>query len=671
MGLEAPLALLGLCAALLPWLAHRIRRRDLSPVPLPTLALLRKAEAQKRRSRGLADLLLLAVRIALVAAASIAIAAPYATASLSFGDGSVASAAIVIDDSQSMMRREGGETLLALAVERARHALASLPEGSEVALIAGGQRARVLARRGADLALARIVLDRLPQISARAADLKTAVKLAVQQLDAARHPTRRLLVLSDFASHTHLTPEDVRFDGVQVVLQRVGSVPPPANLYFTSVRALPDPAAKGQTSIAIELAAFGETPESVPLSVRSAGRTIASASLRMVAGRAREVIEVPTPDVDSDPTAQLRIDAADAIDVDNAAGALLRASDAVQVMLVNGDPHPASDRDELHYATRALRLVPSSEGTFALRTVDANALAKYDLTLVDVVVLANAEAPDAETARRLVRFVQQGGGLIVSAGDHVQAHAYNAALGEVLPCRIRARAQGAEIALAAPTASKLLPDGPSGLAQAKARKRLMMDCDATIDLRFADGTPALAESAVGHGRSALLAVSLDADWSDWPLRPGYLPLLARLIRQVSGAGAAIEGPVVAGSSVELAVPKDAAHLEIVDPEGTRRRYDDLKGKESVTFEATESPGAYRVLAASERGTLADVPRAAFVVESPHGEGDLTPLADVESWGEHGKAGVSAGYVKRSLSSYVLLVFAGLMLLEGGLRLRRR
>jgi hypothetical protein len=384
------------------------------------------------------------------------------------------------------------------------------------------------------------------------------------------------------------------------------------------------------------------------------------------------VLHVPTPEADADPTASVHIDAADALDADNGAGVLLRPSDAVQVMLVNGDPHPASDRDELYYALHALRLLPSSEGNFALRTVDASALAKYDLTQVDVVVLANADAPDAESAQRLVRFVQQGGGLIVAAGDHVQPRAYNAALGDVLPCRIRARAQGAEIGLAAPSPSALLPRGPSGLSQAKARKRLMLDCDSEVFLRFADGEPALAEARVERGRSALLAVSLDADYSDWPFRPGYLPLLSRLIREVAGAGIAIEGPVAAGASVELAVPPGAARMEVVSPEGARQRYDDLKGKTKVEFSATDAAGAYRVLAAGERGALADVPRGAFVVEGPRAESDLTPLQGVEGWvvhSAHGSAG--AAEVKRPLAPYVLLMFMLLVLFEGVLRLRTR
>jgi hypothetical protein len=671
MGIETPLALLGLAAAVLPWLAHRIRRRDLEPRPLPTFALLRRAEARKRRSRGLTDLLLLALRVGIVVAACMAIAAPYVSARLTFGDGRIASAAIVIDDSMSMMRREGDDTLLAHAVERARQALASLPAGSEIALIAAGQRARTLTRRTGDLALARLELDRMAQMSTRGADLAGALKLAAQQLESARHATRRLLVLSDFATHTGLQADAVRFDGIQVALERVGSAQPPANLYFTSVRALPDPTTKGQTSIAIELAAYGEAPERVPVTVYSAGREVASAELQLVGGRARDVLHVPTPEPDADPTALLRINATDALEADNAAGVLLRPSDAVQVMLVNGDPRPASIEDELHYAMRALRLSAETQGGLALRAVDASALAKYALTQVDVLVLANASAPGPVVAERITRFVQQGGGLIVSSGDNVRAHEYNAALSTVLPCRIGARTDAAELTFAVPPTSRLLPPGPSGLDQARTRKRLMLECPSEPQLRFSDGAPALAVADVGRGRSALLATTLDADWSDLPLRPGYLPLLSRAIRDAARASFAISGPVRAGSPVQIAVPPAATQIEILGPGGAVERHADLAGKRSIAFTDTDAAGPYRVLASSSRAALLDVPRGAFVVDTPRAESDLTPLAGVETWGAQGARGTSAGQVRQSLMPLLLIMFALLVIGEGALRLRPR
>ena len=671
MGFEAPLALLGLIGALLPWLAHRIRRRDLTPRPLPTFALLRRAEAHKRRSRGITDLLLLLLRIAIVVVGCLALTAPFVTARLTFGDGTIASAAIVIDDSMSLAREERGDSLLAVAIERAKQAVGSLPPGSEVALIAGGDKPRVLVRRTNDLRAVELALNALPPTSMRGTNLRAALGLAAQQLQGARHPTLRLLVLSDFAAHAKLRPEDARMDGIQVRLERIGSAAPATNIWFAALQAVPDPTAKGQVSLSIELVADGDVPGRVPVSVQSGGREVARVEVQISARRGHALVHVPEPPPDADPTGLLRIESVDALDADNVAGVMLRASDALQVMLVNGDPHPASERDELYYAQNALRLAPEAQGSFVLRTVDASGLAKYELGQSDVIVLANAPAPDPVIAERLVGFVERGGGLIVAGGEQVDARAYNARLGKALPCRIRSRTLSDGVAFREPPAPGLLPPGPSGLAQVRTRGRLLLECDGDAPLRFADGAPALAIAERGRGHSALLATTLDADWGDLPLRPGYLPLLSQLVRRVANAASSVRGPVTAGQAVMVGVPPHASALEIVAPDGERHRFDDVGGRASVELAHTERPGPYRMLAQSNRGGLAEVPRGAFLVNPPQGESDLTPTPDVEKWPDRERDKHEAALVRRSLAPHLLLLFALLALGEGVARLWKR
>lgn len=674
MGFEAPLALLGLLAAALPWLAHRIRRRDLVPRPLPTFALLQRAEAKKRRSSGLTDTLLLLLRIAIVAAASLALTAPYSIARLTFGDGGIASAAIVIDDSLSMSRAETRGTLLRQTKARAEQALSSLPRGSEITIVSAGEPPRVLLRRTSDLGAARLVLANLPETSVRASALPGAIALAATQLDGAKHPARRMLVLSDFATHTGLRPEDVQLDGVGVQLERVGSSTAATNLRFASVRALPDPTTPGKASLSIELQAFGEAPDRIPVSVKSGGREVGRVEIPISAGRGQGKLHVPLPAPGADPTALLRLETLDALDADDTAGVLLRATDAVSVLLVDGDPHPASDRDELHYAARALRLTQDTRGSMVVRSIDAAAFGDAVLSQVDVVVLANVEAPDEAVVERLIEFVAQGGGLVVAAGDRLDPRRYQARLGALLPCRVRARSVGREVGVQPAVASRLLPQASAGLLQVKIRGRLMLECqDVEVPLRFDDAAPMVALGTHGRGRTALLATSLDTDWTDLPLRPGYLPLLSQLVRSVANAEAPSRSKVSAGSRVTLAVPPQSTRMEVLAPDGARHAFDDLAGKSTVELAETALAGPYRVLAAGPDGTLADVARGAFVAELPAAESDSTPLANVEQWPARGATGAARSAVHNPLAPFVLWAFALLVLVEGIARLplRRR
>src|SRR5262249_60691788 len=109
--------------------------------------------------------------------------------------------------------------------------------------------------------------------------------------------------------------------------------------------------------------------------------------------------------------------------------------------------------------------------------------------------------------------------------------------------------------------ARLPPPGPTARQQAKRRRRVMLECQSGVQLNWSDGAPALAIADIGRGRSAFLATTLDDEWTALPLRPGYLPLLSRLIREVARTRRTVSGPVAAGSQVDLDVPPDAARLE--------------------------------------------------------------------------------------------------------------
>lgn len=670
MGLEAPLALLGLLAAVLPVLIHRMRKRELPRLVLPTFALLARASAKSQQRRALSDLLLLMLRIAILVAACLSLATPYVTARVSLGDGQLGSAVFVIDDSLSMSRDEPAGTLLAQACARAADAIGSLPVGSEVAVVLGGKPARVLVPLSSDLALAQRALAG-SSTALRHGDLDRGVQLGLSQLSAARWPRRSLFVLSDFAHGAAFDAASLPSAGVRVQAERVGGPPRSCNAYFEQLHAAADPSRPNKTSISIAVKSLcppGVAPiDRARVEVIVAGKTAAQSDLSLATGHAVANLSVETPDPEADPSARVRLIADDALSADDEQGVLLARADAVRVLLVNGDPRPSSREDELYYALRALTLVPDAWLALSLRSVDPLSMERTQLRDVDVVLLANVPAPEPGLAQELLRFVQSGGGLIITGGHRVDAQRYNAVLGPVLATHIIGSGRASGVAFADSVDPGYLPDGLAGLREVRTRERLLLERSGQTPLEYADGLPALAVRNVGEGRSLLFAGTIDADWSDLPFRPGYLPLLAAMLRDAAGSAAVARTPLAPGDEVALPWPRLGGGLEVQKPDGRSERfaYDDKQP--SLRFRGTDAIGVFQVRAVSESGALRR--RGAFVVNPPADEADVSP-GSVPKTDElqQGDAPVS---VHRPLDAPLLWLVLALVAAEGTLRSRRK
>lgn len=681
MGLAAPWALLALAAVALPVIAHLLRRHDVPRRPLPTIALLHKADVASRKRVRVVDRALLAARIAVIALAALALAAPYASATLAWGDGRMASVAIVIDDSMSMSRTDGGGgTTLDLALERAREVIGALPAGSEVALVLAGDAPRVLLARSEELGLARARLGSVRSGGARGTALAAAIELAARQLSGARHPLRRVLVLSDLARHAE-GASDVRGQrDVTIEVERVGPAEDAPNLAITDALAAPDPTVPGQLAIAIEVRAFGgASAERVALVMRRGGAEVARGEIAIAEGRGRTVLRVPSPS-GGDPTAEIAIeDASDALPVDDRRGVLLRAASVPRVLLVDGDPQPLGRRriggggEEARFLAQALSLAPRDGGGFAHRTVDVDAFLRDAIDDVDVVVLANVGLRrNRALTPRIEQHLARGGGLLVAAGDRVEPGEWSRAEA-LLPARVVARIDGDTVGLDRAAESALLPAGPTGLEAVRATRRLALEpiTGADVALAWRDGAPALVMGR--EARVAVLGTTLDDAWSDLPYRPGFLPLAVRLVRALAPPGAMPDAPFAPGHAPELRAPRGATELSLIAPDGQVVSHDGAALARPIDLRDATTPGAWRVQTAGADGTLEEAPRSAFVVAPPISESDLAPGEDPADRASDPTATVerTATTTRRSLAPWAFALVGVLAVAEGALRLRRR
>jgi hypothetical protein len=165
---------------------------------------------------------------------------------------------------------------------------------------------------------------------------------------------------------------------------------------------------------------------------------------------------------------------------------------------------------------------------------------------------------------------------------------------------------------------------------------------AAVIARLDNGDPLLVEHRFGEGVVTQMSTSCDADWSDLPLRPFFVPLMQQLVTTMASGISPPRNirtgePAVAMFTSNVPSPPDSGEkvaegrmqeqdasltLSIVTPDGSRRTVHTVpQGKMQLArFEGTQRPGIYAMSTGSTE-TLH------FVAETSRDESDLTVLSE--------------------------------------------
>jgi hypothetical protein len=699
----APSLLLGLLAAVLPALIHRIGRRRAQPVRFAAMELLLRADREVAARRKLRDKLLLIARTALAAALPLAFARPFALvrSNLPAVTGRSQSAVVVLDDSASMRRHTPGGTPFAVARDRARAVIEHLSPDSEVAIVlASSGTPAPVAELSGDRGRVLAALDGVT-CSARVADFGAALRRAAQILSSSTRAERLIYVATDLqaAGWTDATPAALA--GVpQVVVMDASDGAPWSNRAVLDVHAEPAPEEGAQG-----LAIIAEIANDAPEPARHLGVTLAMDG----AETARGFIDVPANGrarkrfvltAAGGHEAEVAIDHDD-FPLDDRRVALVEAARGLRILVVDGDPRTIRNEDETFFLEAALRAGGSG---FSVTTVLPDELGGRDLSAYGAIFIANVNRPTPATAAALERYVRGGGGLFISVGDHVDADAWNQTARALLPQPLGlarsasalpgAHAEGETVDLR--PAERLapfdrrhpllsaFPARGEGLASARFFEYMLLapvpDAPARrILLRYESGAPALVETQVGRGHVLLLTTSVDREWTDLPIRPGFLPLVQESARYLSGAPS---GEATAALSVgdkrEILLEPDERRIEVVRPGGESRwlmppSRPDPRARRAVVFTETDEPGFYQVRAARADGTIADRPDASFVVDLDPRESDPARLPDARRPDRKGGQPGAGPAPQRRMELWHLLGAAAivLVLLESLLTVRFR
>lgn len=656
-----PLLLLGMLAASLPIIIHLINRRRAVRRPFPAMEFLLRSQKKLARRLKVRQFLLLLMRVMALLLLPLAMARPYFLSDDGETDADRVPTGVVfvVDDSASMGYGDGERWARTQELVEAR--LDRLRPWDRVGLVFGGawpggeplgESEAILELTDDPGAIGDVLARRAP--SQRATDLMSGLRSASEALANADMSQKQIVLVSDLqkkGSELDELPAGGFGAPVSVIDVSQGEAAP--NLAIVDAEYEQQTAgSRPEFVISATVQNFGEADVTgVEVRLAIEGQQIAAGLVDVPAGKSATKNFTHTFNTKGLHRAKLSLaPGADKHAVDNEYYLPVQLAQKVRVLMVNGDPRSVPYQDELFYLERALRPSARSASVILSEVTGVDGLASHPFKDFDVVVLANVEKIPRTSVVQLGEFVEQGGGLLFIAGPNMRPESANSLYGELLPKPLRSVKR---------LASREDPDAPVKIVRFGTVDRthpifrvfdlpggetvhavpvfsyMLLEPTPTDDskvlMSYGDGSPALLEKSLGEGRVALMTTTIDRDWTDFPIRTAYLPLMRRLMQYLarrSTSGHATNHAV--GARVRLEVqPQDRGRVEVRDPEDERIVLTPESTDEGapLTFVARKA-GHYKVVVAPDLpgGELRELEELAFSVNVDPDEADLSAVS---------------------------------------------
>jgi hypothetical protein len=648
----APLYLLGMAAAGIPLVLHLIYRRRAQKLPFPSIRFLRMSHERTAHRRRIQNLLLLLLRTLLLLLLALGLAQFVVQLAEGSGRGTVA---IVVDNSYSMAAVHEGNQRFARAKEAAFAILRELDPNDEVLLLfTSGPERRLESEFTRDKQAVHNAVNR-SVCSAQGGNVMQVLREARDRLVKRDAPLKQMYVLTDGQKRAWETPakwdaeaetalERAAWSRIPVTVYYAGR-PVGGNLAVRDVRVSGQAFVKGApvtidadvanpspepAEVIVELRVGSEPKGKRKLGVGPNGTATASFAYELpdagVAG-----VEVRLPD--------------DPLDVDNRRVVKLEVKENIRALIVQDAASAVDFLDQSYFLERALdpSIALGGESVSIIRP-DRLLLANLErapLSDYDVAFLLNVRSASAAAAAALAAFVRRGGGLIVFAGEDLDAGAYRRLFGRgeepLLPLPLR------PVAVAAPDRSRFtrvtsVDDahpvfapfrGLNVFRPVRIYKSGRIDLHASTPMvtlaRLADGQPLVLEHSAGKGKVVFIAVTADASWSNLPVTDVFLPMIHQIVYHVCGSFEETDSLAV-GAPYRFSFPETAAtvHVDVRRPDGVEETVSSSPTADTnaVVYTHTFRPGYY---AYATRGGVTR--RGAFVVNPNTAESDLRPIEE--------------------------------------------
>ncbi len=612
MSFLAPLFFAALAGLAIPVLLHLTQREKKQIIRFPSLMFVRRIPYQSVRRRKIQHWLLLLVRVTALALIIFAFARPFVRQSdLPIVPGSGARELVVLlDTSYSMGFGDRWERARAAAYDQIKR-MSGTDRGSVVYFSSGAEIA------------VRASMDRSP-LSAAVAAAKPgagatryapALKVAGSIIAESTLPRREVVLISDFQRNGWRGEEGIRLpQGTVLTPVPIAGSDDKDNVTVTAV-SMTRSTFSDQERVTVTAGLTNRSTRPVSgttLTLDVNGIKHASKPVPLEAGASSSVAFEPVLVGRQNMKATVTL-SPDALAADNTFNFVISPTQPVRITVVERGSGSGL------YLARALAV--SEAPRFEAVTRQIETLSDDDLRRSAAVVL-NDVAIQPSQARRLQRYVEQGGGLFVAAAERANWPQEV----DILPGSIegpvdRTRGDAARVGALEYSHPVFEPfraprSGNFSTVPIYQYRKVTPAKDAQVLAKFDGTAPAVLERRIGNGRVLLWASALDKSWSELPQRGVYVPFIHQALRHLASyteprpwlnVGQVLDASVAA-------LRNDAAQRIVLTPSGKRVPLED---EGSEVMQLTEQ-GFYE-LRARDKETIV----VAANVDSA--ESDLSPM----------------------------------------------
>ena len=647
MNFASPWFLLGLLGIAVPIWLHLFFQKTPVMKDFPSLRLIMKSVEYLSHQRKIRNLILMALRIALIFLAVMTLARPFIGQSAGAGVSSTAPTAFVIllDNSMSMGSTYQGVSVFNTARARALDILDQM-NPSDKATVG-------LINEPGGLVFPQLTWDKeaLKQsisnakLTAAGTDIASAILPALELLVPLTGYKRTIYVVTDM-TESAWKPFVEKYDlekidkGIDLVMVPVGGIAP-ENMAITNLETDASVVMLGRkVPLKLTVANYTNKKQVAKIGISINGERRIGADIEVEANSEK----ISVLDCSFSKTGMNHLEASiqgDAMPSDDTRHLAVRVFEPCKILLIKPDNANNTENNNDIFIKFALNpLNKSKENIFVVESRLTSEITNVEPANYSAVILLNQRHIPEVFIKKLSEYVLAGGNLVTFLGDRVEPDWYNKYLsdnlggGYLLPARIFKRVgnsvskavgyQLTDIDLGHPAFSIFSKDGNGDPSRAKIYEFFQVRPNPTAMMlcRMSHGLPGIIEEKRGRGRSLLVTFTPDNRWSDWPIKPTWLPFLHQsLIAMVTANDLTINGarPGMIISATLNATSDNKVTLK--RPDGSIENVDGLtltKGILHFTTKNTDLPGYYEL-------TVGNKLVSAFAINPPAEESRLTRI----------------------------------------------